>query len=111
CPHYARAAEEFGRLLKPGGVLVPFGTAKTGARQTEGADVWALMEVHEHDMPKYRAGLWRAVFETRACRAAFGAPQEYSTGVYALPATVDTGRAARASLPRLLWREPKSARE
>ncbi|KAJ7774559.1 S-adenosyl-L-methionine-dependent methyltransferase [Mycena maculata] len=110
CPDYARASEEFGRLLKPGGVLALIWNLEDRDAAKWVANVRDRIEVYENGTPQYRLGLWRQAFDTPTYQKAFESPQEYSTGLYALSATVDTvvDRACSKSYIAILPEDEKS---
>ncbi|KAJ7452391.1 S-adenosyl-L-methionine-dependent methyltransferase [Mycena galericulata] len=87
-PDYARACEEFGRLLKPGGILALIWNMEDRDAAEWVARVRDCIERYENGTPQYRLGLWRQAFDTSAYQAAFEPPQEHSSPV-ALPATVE----------------------
>lgn len=73
------------------------------------ASVRDRIEMYENGTPQYRLRLWRQAFSTAAYQAAFEPPQDYSTGLYALPATVDivVDRACSKSYMTILADEEK----
>ncbi|KAJ7449853.1 S-adenosyl-L-methionine-dependent methyltransferase [Mycena latifolia] len=88
CPDYARASEEFGRILKPDGVLVMIWNLEARDTARWVAQVRDRIEVHEQGSPQYRLGLWRQAFDTAAYQKAFEPPQTEAWNA-PLPATLD----------------------
>ncbi|KAJ6547588.1 S-adenosyl-L-methionine-dependent methyltransferase [Mycena capillaripes] len=88
CPDFARASEEFGRILKPGGVLALIWNLEDRQAANWVAQVRDRIERYEQGSPQYRLGLWRQAFDTPAYQKAFEPPQK-QTWSAPLPATQD----------------------
>ncbi|KAJ7109424.1 S-adenosyl-L-methionine-dependent methyltransferase [Mycena epipterygia] len=86
CPDYARASEEFGRILKPDGVLAFIWNLEARDSAKWVAQVRDRIEAHEQNAPQYRLGLWRQAFDTPAYQKVFEPPQEQTWSI-PLPAT------------------------
>ncbi|KAJ7769023.1 S-adenosyl-L-methionine-dependent methyltransferase [Mycena olivaceomarginata] len=87
-PDFGRAAEEFGRILKPGGVLVFIWNLEDRDAAKWVAQVRDRVEQYEGGVPQYRLGLWRQIFDTAQYQKAFEAPEEKSWSI-PLPASAD----------------------
>ncbi|KAJ6596936.1 S-adenosyl-L-methionine-dependent methyltransferase [Mycena vulgaris] len=87
CPDYARASEEFGRILKSDGVLAMIWNLEARESAKWVAQVRDRIEVHEQG-PQYRLGLWRQAFDTAAYQKIFEPPKEEMWNV-PLPATLE----------------------
>ncbi|KAJ7046828.1 S-adenosyl-L-methionine-dependent methyltransferase [Mycena alexandri] len=88
CPDFARASEEFGRILKPGGVLALIWNLEDRATAKWVAQVRDRIEQYEQGSPQYRLGKWRQAFDTESYQKAFEPPQE-QTFIAPLQATAD----------------------
>ncbi|KAJ7172457.1 methyltransferase type 11 [Mycena filopes] len=88
CPDFARASEEFGRILKPGGVLALIWNLEDRETAKWVAQVRDRIEQYEQGSPQYRLGMWRKAFETEAYQKAFDPPEEQTFGT-PLQATLD----------------------
>ncbi|KAJ7097886.1 S-adenosyl-L-methionine-dependent methyltransferase [Mycena belliarum] len=109
CPDFSSASAEFGRILKPGGVLAMIWNLED--RQAAGwvAQVRDRIEVYEQGSPQYRLGRWRATFETASYREVFESPEE-QTWSAPRPATLDVvvDRACSKSYMAILSAEEKA---
>ncbi|KAJ7343462.1 S-adenosyl-L-methionine-dependent methyltransferase [Mycena albidolilacea] len=76
CPDYGRASEEFGRILKPGGVLAFIWNLEDRGAAKWVAQVRDRIEQYEQGSPQYRLGLWRRAFDTAEYQKVFEPPQE-----------------------------------
>ncbi|KAJ7111555.1 S-adenosyl-L-methionine-dependent methyltransferase [Mycena crocata] len=88
CPDFARASEEFGRILKPDGVLAFIWNLEDRAAAKWVAQVRDRIEQYEQGTPQYRLGLWRRAFDTAEYQKAFECPEERTFSA-PLPATED----------------------
>ncbi|KAJ7598751.1 S-adenosyl-L-methionine-dependent methyltransferase, partial [Mycena floridula] len=95
-PEYARAAEEFARVLKPNGTVAFIWNLEDRNAAAWVGQLRSTVEKHEGGAPQFRLGLWRKTFETDAIteplrqsyKQSFAPPEE-KTWDYTLPATVD----------------------
>ncbi|KAF7323003.1 Histone H2B [Mycena chlorophos] len=76
CPDYNLACEEFGRALKPGGVLALIWNVedRDGAKWV--AQLRDCVERFEEGSPQYRHGYWRQTFDTPGYKKYFEPPVE-----------------------------------
>jgi len=88
CPDFGRASEEFGRILKPGGVLALIWNLEDRQTARWVAQVRDRVERHEQGSPQFRLGLWRQAFDTAEYQKVFEPPQEQRWSA-PLPATLD----------------------
>ncbi|KAJ7273741.1 S-adenosyl-L-methionine-dependent methyltransferase [Mycena haematopus] len=88
CPDFGRASEEFGRILKPGGVLALIWNLEDRDAAKWVAQVRDRIEQYEQGSPQYRLGLWRKAFDTAEYQKAFESPQEQSWSA-PLPASLE----------------------
>ncbi|KAJ6496702.1 S-adenosyl-L-methionine-dependent methyltransferase, partial [Mycena vitilis] len=88
CPDFSEASKEFGRILKPGGVLAFVWNLEDRDAAKWVAQVRDRIEQHEQGSPQYRLGLWRQAFDTAAYQKAFEPPEEQNWSA-PLPATLD----------------------
>jgi len=88
CPDYDKAAKEFARVLKPGGVVALIWNLEDRDGAAWVAQLRDRIEGHESGTPQFRLNLWRAVFSTPSYTSHFQ-PHEEQTLTYALPGTRD----------------------
>ncbi|KAH9842602.1 S-adenosyl-L-methionine-dependent methyltransferase [Rhodofomes roseus] len=88
CPDYDKAAQEFARVLKPGGVAALIWNLEDRDGAAWVAQLRDRIERHESGTPQFRLNLWRALFSTPSYQSLFQPPEE-KTWTYALPGTRD----------------------
>ncbi|KAJ6481287.1 S-adenosyl-L-methionine-dependent methyltransferase [Mycena vitilis] len=88
CSDFGLASEEFGRILKPGGVLAFIWNLEDRDAAKWVAQVRDRIERYENGAPQYRLGLWRQAYDTPAYQTAFE-PAEEKTWTARLPATLE----------------------
>ncbi|TBU65751.1 S-adenosyl-L-methionine-dependent methyltransferase [Dichomitus squalens] len=76
CPDYNKAAVEFARVLKQGGVVALIWNLEDRDRSAWVAQLRDRYESHESGTPQFRLGLWRATFSTPGYQANFEPPEE-----------------------------------
>ncbi|KAK7014845.1 histone H2B [Favolaschia claudopus] len=108
-PDFGLASAEFGRILKPGGVLAFIWNLEDRDTAKWVAQVRDRIEQYEQGSPQYRLGLWRKAFDTAEYQAAFEPPQE-QTWSEPRPATLDivVDRASSKSYMAILPAEEKA---
>jgi len=88
CPDFGAASKEFGRILKPGGVLALIWNLEDRDAAKWVAQARDRIEQYEQGSPQFRLGLWRQAFDTAEFQKVFELPQE-QTWNYPLPASLD----------------------
>ena len=88
CPDYDKAAAEFARVLKPGGVVAMIWNLEDREGAAWVAQLRDRIERHESGTPQFRLNLWRAFFDAPAYASNFE-PHGEQTWKYALPGTRD----------------------
>ncbi|KAI0725147.1 S-adenosyl-L-methionine-dependent methyltransferase [Fomitopsis betulina] len=88
CPDYDKAAQEFARVLKPGGVVALIWNLEDRDGAAWVAQLRDRIERHESGTPQFRLNLWRALFDAPSYASNFE-PHEEQTWNYTLPGTRD----------------------
>ncbi|KZT67756.1 S-adenosyl-L-methionine-dependent methyltransferase [Daedalea quercina L-15889] len=88
CPDYDKAAQEFARVLKPGGVVALIWNLEDRDGAGWVAQLRDRIERHENGTPQFRLNLWRALFSTPSYTSSFQ-PHEEQTWKYHLSGTRD----------------------
>lgn len=76
CPNFEAAVQEFGRILKPGGVVVLIWNLEDREAAQWVAQLRDVYEPYEGGSPQFRLGLWRQVFDAPSYPKLFHPPEE-----------------------------------